>query len=69
MQHLALEPVADLDTIGRHLRTQAQHLAGHLELLLHDGRRTLLFRQTQRFLPAGHGQLLRDLLGEGGGGG
>ncbi|MNQ74517.1 hypothetical protein D3C85_892760 [compost metagenome] len=65
MQHLALHLVAELDAIGRHLGAQPQHLAGHLELLLHDGGRALLFRQRQGLLPAGHRQLLGDLLGEG----
>ena len=65
MQHLALHLVAELDAIARHLGAQPQHLAGHFELLLHDGGRTLLLRQRQGFAPAGHGQLLGDLLGKG----
>ena len=47
-----------------HLRTLAQHLGGDIELLVHDGRGTLLARQFQARFPAGNRHLARSVLGE-----
>ena len=42
MQNPTRHLVADLVTVGHHLRSLAQHLLGDLELLVHDRRRAFL---------------------------
>ena len=56
--------VADLVTITDHLRTPGQHRRRHLELLVHDRRRSFFLGQLQSGFPTNHRQLLCNIFGE-----
>src|SRR6187549_3030137 len=64
MQDAARNEVADLPAVLHHFRTLAQHLGRDAELLFHDGRRALLFREVERGFPARDGHLARNVFGE-----